>query len=208
MPKTGVVVALAMLPCAAGFPDETRPRDSAPATEEMPPVSAGDKVRCVAPAIAKKLDVRDPWARRVEGTLVRIDDRNLTIEVRGSRKDVVVPRDAVERIEKQAAPSHYGKSMLKGAGAGLLFGATLGALAGSDRGTGCGQMICLTRGEMAILAGAEGVVVGSIIGLLKGGPRWERASWPGAPSARLTLGPVRGGIALAVHVEVGRPAQR
>jgi len=113
--------------------------------------------------------------RSVVGRLVAQDEQSLTLQARGRKGPVVVPRSAILRVQKSVAASQRGA----GAVGGLALGALSAALVGLVLGESCPERhgvdtICFGRGGVMLASAAILVPLGLVIGVAAApGERWE-----------------------------------
>jgi hypothetical protein len=151
----------------------------APLLADEAPVQVGDKVRVtIAPAGAADPN-RKPG--RTVGRLVGIDADRVTLDEAPGR--MVVARDSVLRLERQARKSRKAKGALVGfaigAAAGVVTYYTFAGQCEDSVATGCYYL------TYALVSGAAFGIPGAGIGaLVAPGDRWEAARPLGAVAAR------------------------
>jgi len=113
--------------------------------------------------------------RSVVGRLVAQDEQSLTLQPGGGRDPVVVPRNAIIRVQKSVAPSQRGA----GAIGGLVLGALSATVFGLAVGEDCSDRhsvdtLCFGRGGVMLASAAILVPLGLVIGVAAApGERWE-----------------------------------
>ena len=142
--------------------------------------------------------------RDLVGTLSSYDGSQLTINVEGVDKPVVVAFDDIRRFEVARGR----RSLVKD---GAAIGGTVGALLGlglallcyetcgdSDEGTGAKGAIVIP-----VVVGAAGAAAGALVAAPFHADRWERIALPARTSRRISLSlhPVPRGA--AAHVTLG-----
>lgn len=162
--------------------------------DEPGTVAPGPRVRLTAPSVS---------IERLVGTLVGLDETALTLQRKGAKDTLRVPRGAITTIETSAHRSRKGRGAAIGALAGLGAGVALGLAIGEN----CGELgeleplfspICFSKGEMAAVAALLAVPAGALVGLaVAPGEKWQRSALD-----RLTvrIRPARGGAALTVSL--------
>ncbi len=127
---------------------------------------------------------RTKKGRWLVAELVELDDRFLTLRLPRKGTTFKLARELVTRLEASKGGSR-GRGALVGAGVGASFCALFAAIAPSSEGIGTPD-----RGEVAIIAAAEGLIFGAIIGSSALGEKWRPVD-----GARLrgTVGPSPGG---------------
>jgi hypothetical protein len=168
---------------------DERPAESARATAAgEPQLFQGSRVRVSAPAIS---------GRRIVGTLTAFDDESLTLETKGRRDPLMIPRAAITRLDVSSGPR---SRALLGAGLGLA-GGVLAGLASGPKCPGGTTGSCGSALETAILYSALLVPIGALIGTAHPGDRWEDAGWK-HPHFGVSLLPGRGlGISVSASVK-------
>jgi uncharacterized protein YcfJ len=132
-------------------------------------VEPGARIRLTAPSVARKILV---------GTLIADDGESIVVRVGGRTERIVVPRDAVTRMEVQRLPSRRGK----GAAVGLFTGALVGGVLGYALGDDCSKTwLCLFPPATAMKAG---IVIGAPLGALVGAGAVRGAVWQEVSSGR------------------------
>ena len=131
--KTAAVRYLAIVALAAGAAAHA-------AEESAAPVSAGQRVRVSAPSLS---------TGTVVGSVVSIDDHDITIRIPRRAEPLALPRTAIIKLEV----SDGRRSRAVGAAAGALIGALAGLAAGS-RSTEFTQEIQAGGAAIGALLGA------------------------------------------------------
>jgi hypothetical protein len=135
----------------------------------------------------------------LEGAVQILDDKTLVLKGAGEKRPIVVPRDAIIRVDLRQRRSSRGRGAAIGAGAGLAVGLLGGLLSGDDTSNGC-LFVCFTAGEKAAIFSIIAVPIGALLGVVVApGAKWQRDVH--LERAHVNLGPTRGrGIALSVSV--------
>jgi hypothetical protein len=137
------------------------------------PLAAGDVVRLLSSA------------GRYSGTLTQITADTLTLAAPG-RMDAVV-RSAVTEMHRMVDRGSRGRSILRGAGAGLVAGAVLGFIGGTAAGNGdCANCEPGNDGTAQAAFAADGAVVGALLGAMLG-PTFRRTRWERVDAAPVPL---------------------
>lgn len=148
-------------------------------SQEQPAVSVpptlGSRVRLWAPAVA---------GGRIEGTVVRVDDRSLSVGRDGEA--LSVPRDAITRFEVGTGRHRH---VWQGLGIGAAAGGLLGGLSGCFPMVACGGDAGQHLGAAALGAFA-GAGWGALIGAFVQGEGWRTVP---LEQLHLALAPARGG---------------
>ncbi len=144
----------------------------------------GARARLTVPSLAEA---------RIVGKVLAEDDQSLTLAVTGETRRI--ERAAIGVLEISRERSRKGRGAAIGAVTGLVLGAALGYAAG-EVCTG-GEIVCFTRGDMAVGSGVGFALIGTTIGALASrGERWEPVE---ARRFRVSAGPARGrGVAAGV----------
>lgn len=137
--------------------------------QELPPLTAGDTVRLLAPGLGLK---------RSRATFIAWTEGHLLIRPVLDTGTIAVPFAALRRVER-----YRGKNQLKGALLGGAVGTSLGFLVGSlvGRGavSGCAEFLCeLEALEYAGIGMVAGAVVGAAVGVAAAPDRWHRLDLP------------------------------
>jgi hypothetical protein len=171
------VVALMLVPLGEVAPQAALP-------------TSGDRIRITAASYG----LENRTARVVN---VRSDSLFLHI---APAETLAVALAGVTRLDVSFGRRRY---PLQGAGIGSLIGVTSGVLIGYASGDDPPGWFAFTAGEKAVLAGVglglTGLVVGTVVGLLKTSDRWMSVPL-GAAEASPRLQVSRGGARLAVAV--------
>lgn len=144
-------------------------------------VAAGSHVRLEAASVSPQ---------RVTGIVVSFDETTLKLRV-DSGPLVVVPRDAISRLDVRVAHRSNAK-------AGFLIGAVVGLFASQAGDSGCGRRgTCIVEPPAAAVGVFGGVLlggVGALIGSLHGKEIWE----PVAFGPSLNVAPKRKGGSISL----------
>jgi hypothetical protein len=182
-----VHVVLEVAGAVAPESDERR-EGSAQATGGEPRLFQGSRVRVSAPAIA---------ARRIVGTLTAFDDDSLTLEEKGRRDPLIIPRAAITKLDVSSGPR---SRALLGAGLGLA-GSLVAGLATGAKCPGGTTGSCGTALGTALMYSLALAPLGAMIGGDHPGDRWEDAGWK-HPHVGVSLVPGRGlGVSVTASVK-------
>ena len=99
------------------------------------------------------------------GNLLTLDETAISLRL-ASGTEAAFSRDTVQRLEVSRSPSHRGKSAAIGALIGVALGAAI--VGGSSGGSGLDS-----PGFAAVGGAAAFGIVGGMVGMVKGGERWE-----------------------------------
>lgn len=134
--------------------------------QDAPGVSTGSRVRLEAAAVSRK---------PMTGTILKLDQTSITLSEHRLSAPIVVPRDAITKMEVSTGRRSKAKA---GAliGAAVSIGATALALSGDEGGSACAQaFLCLDlppREVFVAFAGVAGACVGALVGRLIGQDKW------------------------------------
>ena len=132
--------------------------EDAPLQQSLTP---GMRVRILAP---------DIFPGKVIGTIYRVDDQSVTIDVPGRSEPVSVLREKIARLDVSEGPRSRGVDAAIGAGIGALIGAAGGALAGGSQNSHI-----VSNGEVAAVCAVLGAGLGALIGVaIPPGERWNQ----------------------------------
>lgn len=153
------------------------------------PPAAAEEQRTLAPQARVRITTADTFVRpkgfprTFEGHVVQLDDRALTVRPHWSPAVVVIPREAIARLDVQTRPSKRGVGALAGVGLAGLAGLAIGH--GAD------------EAPIVILATAP---VGALFGYLLGpGAKWDKRV--PVQNVALAVAPLRGhGVGFSVSV--------
>ena len=167
----------------------------------------GDRVRITAP---------DMGLTEAVGILREVDGQNLLVEFNGTRPQVHLAADEVEKLEVSFGQKSRTR---RGAVIGLLVGAGIGAVAGNTRGRSdscvgdpnagsqlpfpTGFCVKITRGFKrgagAVIGGALGAMFGGAVGKSVKTERWQPAYMGDAKvSAQPVVGPKSLGLTVGI----------
>lgn len=170
---------------------DDRPGGSAYATGGELQLFQGSRVRVTAPAID---------GRRIVGVLTAFDDENLTLEEKGRRGPLIIPRAAITKLDVSNGPR---SRALLGAGLGLAGGVMAGLATGAQCPGGTTGS-CVNARQAAILYSLLLAPIGALIGEAHPGDRWEDAGWK-RPHVGISLLPGRRlGISASVTFTASR----
>lgn len=162
--------ALALLTLAYLFASARAAGEDAPLDLSLTP---GMRVRVLAPDISPS---------KVVGTISRVDNRSVTIDVPGRSEPVSVLREKIARLDVSEGPRSRGVD----AAIGGVVGAGIGA-GGCAAGNGGGQGHIVSTGAVAgfcaLLGGGLGALIGAVI---PPGEHWRAIS---ATRYRVTFAP-------------------
>ena len=176
-----LLVALGLVPVAA-----TR-------AEEGPPLAPGTRIRLEVPASDRELMGLGQYEprlgrRTLVGTLLAVDQQNLTLQTAGRKTPIVVPLADVLKLEA----SRGRRSGLKRAAVGAVLGGGLGAASG--------VLEPESFVNPYVVGACFGAALGALIGSATGGDLWEKVP-SGRPSVRVGVGvEPRGGARIGVSV--------
>ena len=167
----------------------------AASAEDLPPIPVGTHMRVTSSGAGG-------FTGTFEGTLVKLDPRELTL-VDGEKGAVMtVPAASVTRV--QILTARHRKTR-KGLLIGLAAGAALGAFAGSTDpgdGSGCGLNPSVykpctagTAAAWAALTGISGAAIGALIGVFGHTETWTEV---GLERVQVQVAPTRGGGRLSM----------
>jgi hypothetical protein len=124
---------------------------------------------------------------RLVGTVLALDDKNLTLQVPGKTDTAVLRREDITELFVSAGRRSRGRGALIGAAIGAGAGALIGLAAGSDDRS---NFIRFSAGQKAVLFGIVLAPIGALVGAA--GHPAER--WKELPKdrIRLSLAPVSG----------------
>ncbi len=152
--------ALALLTLACLFASAPAAGEDAPLDLSLTP---GMRVRVLAPDISPS---------KVVGTISRVDNRSVTIDVPGRSEPVSVLREKIARLDVSDGPRSRGVDAAIGAGIGAAVGAA-GCAAGNGSGQGHIVSTGAVAGFCALLGGGLGALIGAVI---PPGERWKEIS--------------------------------
>jgi hypothetical protein len=153
-------------------------------------LAVGARVRVVAGAVSP---------RRLTGTIVRLDAASLEVQTTDRVQPMLVPREAITKIQISLGP----RSRWRGAWIGALIGGAIAAVAAlaalaareepcepqPDQWFGCASF-GPSKGAVLAIVGATAVGSGAAIGaLLPPGERWKNVAATALPGA--SRGPAR-----------------
>ncbi len=162
-----LINALASLTLACLFASVSAAGEDAPLDLSLTP---GMRVRVLAPDISPS---------RVVGTINRVDDRSVTIDVPGRSEPVSVLREKIARLDVSKGPRSRGVDAAIGAGIGAGVGLAVGAAAGSNQK---GQIV--SGDAVAGACALFGALIGGVIGVsVPPGERWNEM-----PATRYRVG--------------------
>ena len=146
-------------------------------------LTPGMRVRILAPEVSP---------HKVIGTVQRVSEDSVTLDVPGRNEPVSVLREKIARLDVSEGPRSRGVDSAIGAGIGAAVGAA-GCAAGNGGGQGKIVSTGAVAGFCALLGGGLGALIGAVI---PPGERWREIS---ATRYRVTFAPrLDHGAALAV----------
>ena len=146
---------------------------------------ANDAVQ-LASGARVRVTVRTGDSQQV-GTVLALDDKNLTLQVPGQADTTVLRRNDITNVAVSAGRRSRGKNALIGTAMGAGVGALLGFANGSDPRS---AFIRLTAGEKALILAVVLAPVGALIGaVVRPAERWRELP---PDRIRLSLVPVSG----------------
>ncbi len=105
------------------------------------------------------------------GTVLALDDNNLTLQVLGKTDTKVLLRDDITQLEVSAGRRSRGRGALIGAGIGAGAGGLMGLASGSDDAN---SFFRFTAGEKALIAAIFFAPIGALIGVaVHPAERWK-----------------------------------
>ncbi len=163
--------ALALLTLACLFASAPAAAEDAPLDLSLTP---GMRVRVLAPDISPS---------KVVGTISRVDNRSVTIDVPGRSEPVSVLREKIARLDVSEGPRSRGVDAAIGGVIGAGIGA--GGCAAGNGGGGQGHIVSTgaVAGFCALLGGGLGALIGAVI---PPGEHWRAIS---ATRYRVTIAP-------------------
>jgi hypothetical protein len=157
------------------------------ASEGVPGVTVGSRVRIEAPTVLR--------GGRLLGTVAASDGRSLTLAMDGGLP-IVIPREAIERLEVNAGRQH--SNVLKSTAIGAIVGVVSGTILPVDPNNCSPQSenLC-SRGQAVGQGAATGALLGALVGVLHKTDRWLQV-----PSGtwRLAVQPSSKGVGGAISV--------
>ena len=160
-------------------------------TTPQPPMTVGSRVRITAPTAVKG---------RITGSILSIDESSLTLKTKSGKGPLLVPFEAVTRVEVSRGRHSRGRWAAIGAAAG---GAALG-IAGYATGEDCPEphynfiFGCSGRSGNAAVGFVLGAPLGALFGLMiPPGERWQRTS---LNRVSLSIAPAPRGIGVSVSL--------
>ena len=142
--------------------------------DDTVPLASGSRVRVTVPTGGGQL----------VGTVLALDDKNLTLQVSGKTDTTVLLREDITQLEVSAGRRSRGRGALIGAGIGAGIGGLIGLASGNDDRS---SFIRLTAVEKALIAAVVFAPIGALIGVAV--PPAER--WKELPKDRIRLSFVR-----------------
>jgi hypothetical protein len=138
---------------------------SGPAAGEDVPLqqslTPGMRIRILAP---------DFFPSRVVGTIDKVSDESVTIDVPGRLEPVSVPNEKILHLDVSEGPRSRGVDAAIGAGIGAGIGAAGGALA-----AGSGRSHIVSSGEVAAVCALFGAGLGALVGAaIPPGEHWNK----------------------------------
>ena len=124
---------------------------------------------------------------RLVGTVLALDDKNLTLQVSGKPDTTVLRREDITKVAVSAGRRSRGRGALIGAALGAGAAVFIGLAAGSDDS---GTFIAFSAGQKALLAAIVLVPIEAVIGAAVHPPeRWKELP---KDRIRLSFTPVSG----------------
>jgi hypothetical protein len=158
--------ALALLTLTCLFASVSAAGEDAPLDLSLTP---GTRIRVLAPDISPS---------KIVGTVKRVDDQSVTIDVPGRSEPVSVLRGQIARLDVSEGPRSRGVDAAIGAGIGAGIGAASGALASPGKGH------YISTGDVASMCAVLGAGLGALIGAaIPPGEHWNEM-----PSTRYRVG--------------------
>ena len=102
----------------------------------------------------------------VDGAVQVLDEKTLVLQRAGESSAVVVPRDAIVRVDMRQRRSWKGRGAAIGAGAGLAVGVLAGVLSGSDECAPIFESLCFSAGDKAVIFSIVAVPIGALLGVV------------------------------------------
>ena len=152
--------ALALLTLACLFASAPAAGEDAPLDLSLTP---GMRVRILAPEVSP---------HKVIGTVQRVSEDSVTLDVPGRNEPVSVLREKIARLDVSDGPRSRGVDSAIGAGIGAAVGAA-GCAAGNGGGQGKIVSTGAVAGFCALLGGGLGALIGAVI---PPGERWKEIS--------------------------------
>ena len=174
---------------------------SSSAAAQQAPAAPGARVRVWTQADAKGR----PSGPKRTGRVTSISADTVVLQPEGSAGTTSIPLTSVTRLDVSHGPERWSRSALRGGAIGATVGALLGVLTQlgplDTDAPECsrGQFFCDTERDFVFVAvslGGIGAAAGAVIGIARGGERWERLPVPG----RFSIAPHRNGLALSVSL--------
>lgn len=126
-------------------------------------ITPGMRVRILAPEVSP---------RKVIGTVEKVSDDSVTLDVRGRNEPVSILREKIARLDVSGGPRSRGVD----AAIGGVIGAAISA-AGCALSNGSGRGHIVTTGEVAGFCAVVGGGLGALIGVaIPPGERWKEIS--------------------------------
>ena len=137
----------------------------------------GDDAGTIAPGTRLRVFAPTLGRQPLVGVLQSFGADELILAAGGPPRVVVVPRQAVTRVDRSGGRHSRGRWTARGAGLGLLAGVAIGLASGAcaDDLTALFTFGTCDRGLKAVLGGILGTPTGALIGFaMPPGERWER----------------------------------
>jgi hypothetical protein len=113
----------------------------------------------------------------LEGEVQAFDDKVLVLGGSGEARPVLVPRDALTRVDVRLRHSSKWRGLAVGAGAGLAGAVLAGVLSGSDECAPIFKNLCFSASDKAAIYSVVAVPIGALLGLaVAPGARWQSNS--------------------------------
>ena len=124
-------------------------------------IASGTRVRVTVPTGGGQL----------VGTVLTLDDKNLTLQVLGKPDTTVLLRQDITQVEVSAGRRSRGRGALNGAGIAAGFGGLMGLVSGNDDAS---SFIRLTAAEKALILAVVFAPIGALIGVaVRPAERWK-----------------------------------
>jgi hypothetical protein len=150
----------------AGVASVAPAQAQAPA-QQVPPIAVDTRVRVAAPgAPGYRVQV-------VTGTVVAADSHGVTLRVDRQLHSVVLPWEAIRRLEVSAGHASRGRRALFGLAVGLAVGGGLGYAIAADCEPAVKVFGCSTRHDLALAFGAASGLAGTVLALTAPTERWR-----------------------------------
>jgi hypothetical protein len=160
--------------------------------QQVPPIAVDTRVRVAAPGAA---------GRRVQvvtGTVLAADSHGVTMRVDRQLHSVVLPWEAIQRLEVSAGHASRGRRAFVGLAAGLAVGGALGYAVAADCEPAVRVFGCSTRHDLALAFGAASGLAGTVLAFTAPTERWR------VTHVAVRVGVVPGTEAAAMRIALSR----